>query len=216
LNSPNGLCGCALNWTRQPGSSIIARAFATQALLRADLELAENVMAELEHNAPKVARIETDALKLLALQAPVAGDLRAVFGALKNAADVERMHALVLHVAEVARWRYPDNAVPEELNGCFAETGRIAFDLGKDVTEVVLCGNPAKAAQLGLDDDAMDDLHRHLFTVLRDQKWKHGVATAVDVTLLGRYFERFADHAVQIGRRVIYQATGSVARGARR
>ena len=54
----------------------------------------------------------------------------------------------------------------------------------------------------------MDDLHRHLFTVLMDRDWEHGVAAAVDVTLLGRYYERFADHAVLIGRRVVFQATG--------
>jgi len=183
----------------------------TQALLQANLELAEEVMADLRDIAPKVTRIEADALRLLALQAPVAGDLRAVVSALKNAADVQRMHALVMHVAKVARRRHPDHAVPEEANAYFAEMGRIAFDLGNDVKEVVLCGNPAKAAQLGLDDDAMDDLHRHLFTMLMDQEWQHGAGATVDVTLLGRYYERFADHAVQIGRRVIYQATGTIA-----
>ena len=54
----------------------------------------------------------------------------------------------------------------------------------------------------------MDDLHRHLFAMLMDQDWKHSVAAAVDVTLLGRYYERFADHAVEIARRVIFRATG--------
>ena len=54
----------------------------------------------------------------------------------------------------------------------------------------------------------MDDLHRHLFTMLMDREWKHGIATAVDVTLLGRYYERFADHAVQLAHRVIFQTTG--------
>src|ERR1700747_3376271 len=123
----------------------------TDALLQADLELAEEVMVDLCDSAPKVARIEADALKLLALQAPVAGELRAVVSALKNAADVQRMHALVMHVAKVSRRRHPGHAVPQEVNVYFAEMGRIAFDLGNDLKEVVLCGNPAKAAQLGLD-----------------------------------------------------------------
>jgi phosphate transport system protein len=74
---------------------------------------------------------------------------------------------------------------------------------------VVLNRDPLKAARIRQDDDAMDELHRHLFTVLMDQEWKHGVAAAVDVTLLGRYYERFADHAVQLARRVIFQTTGS-------
>ena len=84
----------------------------------------------------------------------------------------------------------------------------IAVDIGNDARDVVLSGDPSKAAELDDDDDSMDDLHRHLFTMLMDQDWKHSVAAAVDVTLLGRYYERFADHAVEIARRVIFQATG--------
>jgi phosphate transport system protein len=181
---------------------------ATQALLQADLELAEYVITELQEIAPKVAGIEDDALRLLALQAPVAGDLRAVVSSLKNVADVQRMHSLALHVARMARRRHPSHAVPEDVNGYFAEMGRIAVDIGNEARDVVLSSDPSKAAQLDDDDDSMDDLHRHLFTMLMDQDWKHGAAVAVDVTLLGRYYERFADHAVEIGRRVIFQATG--------
>ena len=181
---------------------------ATQSLLQADLAHAEQVITELQDAAPKAARIEDDALKLLALQAPVAGDLRLVLSSLKNVADVQRMHALAMHVAKMARRRHPDHAVPEDVNGSFAEMGRIAVDIGIDAKGVVLSGDPRKAAQLDDDDDAMDGLHRHLFTMLMDGEWKHGVAAAVDVTLLGRYYERFADHAVEIARRVIYQATG--------
>jgi phosphate transport system protein len=101
--------------------------------------------------------------------------------------------------------------LPEEVNGYFAEMGRIAVKLGNNAQEVVLNRDPLKAARIRQDDDAMDELHRHLFTVLMDHEWKHGVAAAVDVTLLGRYYERFADHAVQLARRVIFQTTGSFA-----
>ena len=181
---------------------------ATGALLQADLELAEQVITGLQEIAPKVAGTEDDAFKLLALQAPVAGDLRAVVSSLQNVADVQRMHALARHVAKMARRRHPDHAVPEDVNGYFAEMGRIAVDMGNDARDVVLSGDPSKAAELDDDDDSMDDLHRHLFTMLMDQDWKHSVAAAVDVTLLGRYYERFADHAVEIARRVIFQATG--------
>ena len=72
--------------------------------------------------------------------------------------------------------------------------------------------DPEKAARIREEDDAMDDLHRHLFSVLMDREWKHGVAAAVDVTLLGRFYERFADHAVEVARRVIFQATGKSSR----
>src|SRR5215211_2322540 len=118
------------------------------------------------------------------------------------------MHALAMHVAKMARRRQPDHAVPEDVNGYFVEMGRIAVDVGNDAKDLVLSGDVAKAAELDEDDDAMNQLHRHLFNMLMDDEWKHGVAAAVDVTLLGRYYERFADHAVEIARRVIYQATG--------
>ncbi|MDT5092790.1 MAG: phosphate transport system protein [Mycobacterium sp.] len=180
----------------------------TQALLQADLDLAEQVITELQQIAPKVAGIEDDAFRILALQAPVAGDLRAVVSSLKNVADVQRMHALALHVAKMARRRHPSHAVPADVNVYFAEMGRIAVDLGNGARDVVLSNDPSKAARLDDDDDSMDNLHRHLFTMLMDEDWQHGVAAAIDVTLLGRYYERFADHAVEIARRVIFQATG--------
>ena len=98
---------------------------------------------------------------------------------------------------------------PQSLSRYFVEMGRIAVNIGQNAKDVVLSGDPDKAAQLDYEDDAMDELHRHLFTVVMDHEWPHPVATAVDVTLLSRYYERFADHAVEIGRRVIFQATGT-------
>jgi phosphate transport system protein len=134
-----------------------------------------------------------------------------VVSALKNIADVDRMAALALHVAKLTRRRHPEKVLPEEVDGYFTEMGRIAVDMGSNVKQVVLSKDTNRAEQLADDDDDMDNLHRHLFTVLMDREWKHGVAAAVDVTLLGRYYERFADHAVEIGRRVIYSATGESA-----
>jgi phosphate transport system protein len=115
----------------------------------------------------------------------------------------------VLHVAKTARRRHPTHAIPDDVSDYFAEMGRIAVNIGHDAKDVVLSGDPDKAAKLADEDDAMDELHRHLFTVVMDHPWPHPVATAVDVTLLSRYYERFADHAVEIGRRVIFQATGA-------
>lgn len=100
--------------------------------------------------------------------------------------------------------------LPEDVNGYFAEMGRVAVELSKAAHDVLLSGDPDKAARLQDEDNAMDALHRHLFTVLLDRNWQHGVTPAVDVTLLSRYYERFADHAVEIARRVIFQATGEL------
>ncbi|WP_439029903.1 phosphate signaling complex protein PhoU [Gordonia terrae] len=181
---------------------------ATQALLQADLAIAEEVIGDTERMSQLTARAEEQSFALLALQAPVAGDLRGVVSGFQIVADADRMGALALHVAKVARRRHPAKALPEEVNGYFAEMGRLAVALAKSAHEVLVTSDPQAALRLQEDDDAMDDLHRHLFTVLMDREWKHGVAAAVDVTLLGRYYERFADHAVLIGRRVVFTATG--------
>jgi phosphate transport system protein len=186
-----------------------AMELATQALLDADIIAAEAVITNHDDLVVREIQAEADAFALLALQAPVAGDLRVVVSSLQNVADLERMGALALHVAKTARRRHPAHAIPENLNGYFAEMARIAVDIGRDVKDVVLYPDPDKATKLVEDDDAMDVLHRDLFSVLLNHRWPFPVATAVDVTLVGRYYERFADHAVEIGRRVIFQITGT-------
>lgn len=190
------------------GLAGVAMERATQALLQADLVLAEQVITDNDQIVAISAHAEETAFVLLALQAPVAGDLRAIVSSIQIVADVDRMGALALHVAKIARRRHPQHALPEEVNGYFAEMGRVAVDLGHTAQEALMTRDPDKAARVGEEDDAMDDLHRHLFTVLMDREWKHGVTAAVDVTLLGRFYERFADHAVEIARRVVFQATG--------
>jgi len=193
------MCGLAGTAMRQ----------ATQALLDADIVSAEIVISDHQNFVIQTAEAENDAFTLLALQSPVATDLRAVLSSLQNVADVDRMGALALHVAKTVRRRHPSHAIPDDVNGYFAEMGRVAVNIGHNAKEVVLSGNPDQAAQLAEDDDAMDELHRHLFSILLDRQWPHPVATAVDVTLLSRYYERFADHAVTVGRRVVFQATGT-------
>ena len=191
------------------GLAGLAMERATQALLQADLVLAEQVITDHEHLTRMQLHAEEASLLLLALQAPVAGDLRVVVTSMQNVADAERMGGLALHVAKIARRRHPEPALPEEVNGYFAEMGRIAVDLGNNARDVVLSRDPEQAAQITHDDEAMDQLHRHLFTMMMDREWSHGVAAAVDVTLLGRFYERFADHAAAIGRRIVFQVTGS-------
>lgn len=188
----------------------VAMERATQALLQADLVLAEQVIGDRERIATASARGEEAGFVLLALHAPVAGDLRAIVGSIQIVADVERMGALAVHVAKMTRRRHPHHVLPEEVNGYFAEMGRIAVDLGQSAREVIVSRDPDKARRIREEDGAMDDLHRHLFSVIMNREWKHGIAAAVDVTLLSRYYERFADHAVEISRRVIFQATGQM------
>jgi phosphate transport system protein len=198
--------------TRQIGEMCglagVAMERATQALLQADLDVAEAVITDQEHIMDMSARAEESGFMLLAAQHPLADDLRAIVSSIQIVADVDRMGALAAHVAKIARRRHPLYVLPEEVQACFAEMGRVAVDLGRGAQEVVLSQDPKKAARLRDKDDAMDSLHRHLFTVLVDRQWRHSVSAAVDVALLGRFYERFADHAVEISRRVVFQATG--------
>lgn len=181
---------------------------ATDALLGADLMLAEQVIARHADAVASEAHVEDLAFALLALQAPVAADLRAVVSALRIAADAQRMVGLAVHVAEIARRRHPQHAVPEEISRYLADMGTVAEGLATGAQEVLRAQDPRRAAQIRRDDDAMDELHRRLLAALMQPDWRFGVTAAVDATLLGRFYERFADHAVEIARRVIFQTTG--------
>ena len=182
---------------------------ATGALLDADLAASEQVISGHDRMVSMSAEAEKQAISLLALQQPVAGELRDILTSLQIVADIERMDALAVHVAKIARRRHPQHAVPDEVSGCFSEMGEVAVDLANIAHEVLRTRDPHKAAGIRERDDAIDNLHRRLLTVLMDDRaWMHGIPAAVDVALLGRFYERFADHAVEIGRRVVFQVTG--------
>jgi phosphate transport system protein len=183
---------------------------ATQALLQADLVLAEEVITDLDQVVLMSAQAEETGFTLLTRQPPLTSDLRGLVTPIRNLADVDRMGRLGMHVAKLARRRHPQHALPEEVNGYFAEMGRVAVEMGEAAQEALLTGAPERAARMQEEDDAMDELHRHLFTVLMDREWTHGVTAAVDVTLLSRYYERFADHAVELARRATFQEVGSL------
>lgn len=184
---------------------------ATTAMLDADLKLAESVIAADEKVDDLQRDLETRAIQLLARQQPVATDLRIVVTSLRMSADLERSGDLAQHVAKVTRLRFPDSPVPADLQATLLEMGQLAQRLMAKAAEVVITKDIDLAMQLEQDDDTMDDLHRTLFQHLMDDRWHHGVETAVDVTLLGRYYERFADHAVSVARRVVYLVTGDYA-----
>jgi phosphate transport system protein len=181
---------------------------ATAALLGADLALAEQVIGDDAKIDDVRAAIEEQSYALLALQAPVATDLRIVLAVIHAAESVERMGDLALHVAKAARRRHPNPVLPDTVRPYFAEMGRIAVELAREATDIIRTQDVKRARSLEDADDAMDDLHRHLFTVIMDKDWAHGVPSAVDTTLLGRFYERFADHAVSVAKRTVFVVTG--------
>ena len=184
---------------------------ATTAILSCDLKLAEEVIAtdvkidDYQH--------ETDSriIDIIARQQPVASDLRALVTALRMGSDLERMGDLAHHVAKVARLRHPNAAVPPELVAIIQAMGVTAVAITEKTGVVISTRNTQMALEVERDDDVMDDLHRKLIAVLIEPTWKHGIETAIDLTLLGRYYERYADHAVSISRRVYFLVTGKYA-----
>lgn len=185
-----------------------AMELATRSLLEADLGLAEQVIGDDTKVDEARSSCEEHAYALLALQAPVATDLRTVLAAIHAAESLERMGDLALHVAKAARRRHPQRVLPEQVQPYFAEMGRVAVQLARQAEQVIQSKDIHQARSLEDADDEMDDLHRHLFSVIMDRDWPHGVAAAVDVTLLGRFYERFADHAVSVAKRVVFVVTG--------
>ena len=192
------------------GCDLVADALekATRALLRSDRPLAEQVIADDARIDRLRATAEGQVFARLVLQAPVATDLRIVVSGLHAAGDIERMGDLAAHIAATARRRHPHPVMPADIAPHFAEMGRVGSSLARKAAEVIQTRDLSRAEELEADDDAMDDLHRHLFTVLTGPSWEHGVGPAVDITLIGRFYERYADHAVALARRVIYIVTG--------
>jgi phosphate transport system protein len=185
-----------------------AMARAVTALLDADLRLAEEVISADEQINKIELEIEETVFELMARQQPVAGDLRTVVTTLRMSGDLERMGDLAVHLAKTARRRHPESAVPPELQATLLEMGQIAERMIAKAGSVVASKNVEQGLELDKDDDAMDRLHRKLFDHLLAPTWTYGVETAVDITLAGRYFERFADHAVHVGENVVYLVTG--------
>jgi phosphate transport system protein len=181
---------------------------ATSALLTVDLAMAEKVIAA--DNVIDDIQHELDArtINLIARQQPVANDLRTLVTSLRMSADLERMGDLAHHVAKQARMRYPNSAVPAELVPTITAMGLVADKMVDKLSSVMEHRDTVRALEIETDDDEMDKLHRELIGILLSKDWSHGVESAIDMTLLGRYYERFADHAVSIARRVYFSVTG--------
>ena len=191
-------------------SSIVSLAIdkATHALLTANLAEAEEVIAADDRVDNLQHDLDARIIDIIARQQPVASDLRALVTALRMSADLERMGDMAHHVAKITRLRHPSAAVPSELLLTIEEMGKIAKLIADKAGSVISSRDIDKALELERDDDEMDKLHRKLFTTLLDENWAHGTETAIDITLIGRYYERFADHAVSVARRVYFLVTG--------
>ena len=181
---------------------------ATVALLDADADAAEAVIAGDKNVDDARESVEAVSFELLATQQPVAGDLRMLVATLRIVADLERMGDLAVHVAKIARMRMPDKAVPPALRPTIANMAETAARMVDETARIIADRDVDAAVALEAEDEEMDRLRRSMFRILLDEDWAHGVEPAIDLALLGRYYERIADHAVSMARRVIYLVTG--------
>ena len=181
---------------------------ATEALLTGDAGIAEKVISADADIDRARERVEDSAFLLLSLQQPVASDLRTVVAALRMVSELERMGDLSVHVAKIARLRVPEIAVPDEIRPTISRMAEVAEDMVARVAQIIDERDVEGAIVLSRDDDEMDQLRRTSFAQLLSDDWAHGVEAAVDIALLGRYYERIADHAVSVGNRIIFVVTG--------
>lgn len=186
----------------------IAVRLATEALLSGDATIAESVIsADAEIDRAR-ERIEDSAFLLLSLQQPVASDLRTVVAALRMVSELERMGDLSVHVAKIARLRVPNLAVPADVSPTIERMAHVAEDMVRRVSKIITDRDVDEALALVREDEEMDQLRRSTFADMLSADWSHGVEAAVDIALLGRYYERIADHAVSVANRVVFVVTG--------
>ena len=183
---------------------------ATESLLHADASMAETVISNDAEIDEARERIEDRAFSLLSLQQPVARDLRTIVAALRMISELERMGDLAEHIAKIARLRVPSRAVPEQAEPTIRRMAEVAQEMVTRVADIIENRDVDGAAQLRRADDEMDRLRRTGFAELLSEDWSHGVEPAVDVALLGRYYERIADHAVSVASRVVFVVTGEI------
>jgi phosphate transport system protein len=181
---------------------------ASAAFLGGDVAKADEAIALSESNEEKALALDELVIKILARQSPVARDLRILVSALRMSASLERMGALAGHIASIARYRFPGSAVPASLRSTFEEMGALDCKLANKVTEVLRNTDVDQARAIQAEDERVDELHRHVFDVVLADDWKENAMFTVDVTLASRYFERFADHVVDISSKVSYLTTG--------
>lgn len=181
---------------------------ATRAFNESNVALAEEVIESDSKIDALTVSLDELAIDILARQQPVARDLRIVVSALRISSSLERMGDMSSHIAQLARYRFPEKVVPKSLRTTFQEMGLLDVDIAKKLTELLRTQDPRLAQEIRNEDDKMDELHLSVFEKVLGERWKGDAEETVDATLASRYHERFADHAVSIAKKVYYLATG--------
>lgn len=179
------------------------------ALLDVDRDAAEAVVRD-DAALDQLRRdVEAAIPELLVRQQPVASDLRLVLCAIRISGDLERMGDLAVHIAKIVLMRHPVTVVPAPAVAVLTEMAEAAARIAEKVSVVLATRDPLDAMQLGLDDDEVDAAQARLLSLLVSG-WPYGVENAIDLALVSRYYERYADHAVNVARQVVYLVTGTI------
>lgn len=181
---------------------------ATKALLKASLSAAEDTLSMEDHADAIVARCEARAVELLGVEGPEANDLRQVVSSIYIVEDLRRMGSLARNIATLARRRHPHMAIPGALQEIFHTMAQLCEAMVANVLALLADPDADAALHLNTEDDEVDELHQDLLDQLTVDQWPHTTREAVDATLLGRYYERYADHCVNVATRIIYLTTG--------
>jgi phosphate transport system protein len=181
---------------------------ATRAFNESDISLAEEVIANDDEIDALTVELDELAITILARQQPVARDLRIVVSALRISASLERMGDMSTHIAQLARYRFPDKVIPKSLRPTFVQMGILDVEIANMLTELLTTEDMKLAETIRNEDDKVDALHLSVFDAVLGETWKGQAADTVDATLASRYHERFADHAVSIAKKVQYLGTG--------
>lgn len=186
----------------------IAMDRAWDSLANVDVDLAQEVIAADAKIDFLQNQLDERAIDTLALQGPVASDLRMIVGSLRMSASLERMGDLARHLAQLTRLRFPTPAIPAKISGTFAEMARIDIDIAKAVARLLDTRDLTIATEIIELNHELDRLHSSVFTQVADESWDSNAPTTVDVSLTSRYLERFGDHGVSVARKVTYLVTG--------
>ncbi len=181
---------------------------ATRAFQKSEVDLAESVIATDDRIDALAVKLDELAINIIARQQPVARDLRIVVSALRISASLERMGDMAEHIAQLARYRFPDKVVPKSLRSTFKEMGELDVEIAEKLTQLLETQDVRLAEEIRNDDDRVDRLHVSVFEQVLGDAWVGDTEATVDATLASRYHERFADHAVSIAKKVQYLATG--------
>lgn len=194
---------------RLAGMTTEALGRATQVLLDADLKLADEVVTHDDVIDSLALELEERCYQLLALQQPMATDLRALVTAIRMIAEIERSGDLAVNITKAARRMYGVELNPK-LRGLVERLGDESSRLFRLAIDAYVDRDDSLAAALDDMDDAVDALHREYIAAIFETHGSGftGLQPAVQLALVGRYYERIADHAVNIGERVRYMVTG--------